>query len=332
MDRLKQIEELNQFLLEEMPRYREQAAQFPHTVSEQRRLLRSLMNLRPPMPLDPAFLRPQDKLLSTEREEKGVVDGDRLPGTPSDQRLALWQGDITRLKVDAIVDAGNSALLGCFCPCHGCIDNAIHSAAGLQLRDECGYIMKAQGHPEPAGRAKLTEGYNLPARYVLHTVGPVVGGTWPEKRGLLLRLYRRVPLPAQRCCGDRGGGSKGVPGNTVPGEKGDLQCLSGLGRKDLPGSALTCVLGKPGDGGGPAFLMAAHRPKSLHAGLKVGAQTSPGLKGEAARHTRVCRAASPQPKKAASCARFRGGRQSSPFGPAGFRGIPGPEKSRWCPR
>lgn len=191
MDRLKQIEELNQFLLEEMPRYREQAAQFPHTVLEQRRLLRSLMNLRPPMPLDPAFLRPQDKLLSTEREEKGVVDGDRLPGTPSDQRLALWQGDITRLKVDAIVDAGNSALLGCFCPCHGCIDNAIHSAAGLQLRDECGRIMKAQGHPEPAGRAKLTEGYNLPARYVLHTVGPVVGRqTTARDRADLASCYR----------------------------------------------------------------------------------------------------------------------------------------------
>jgi len=78
--------------------------------------------------------------------------------------------------VDAIVDADNSALLGCFCPCHGCIDNAIHSAAGLQLRDECSQIMQAQGHPEPNGRAKLTKGYNLPARYVLHTVGPIVQG------------------------------------------------------------------------------------------------------------------------------------------------------------
>lgn len=78
------------------------------------------------------------------------------------------------MQVDAIVDADNSALLGCFCPCHGCIDNAIHSASGLQLRDECNQIMQAQGHPEPAGRAKLTKGYNLPARYVLHTVGPIV--------------------------------------------------------------------------------------------------------------------------------------------------------------
>ena len=93
--------------------------------------------------------------------------------------------------MDAIVDAGNSALLGCFCPCHGCIDNAIHSAAGLQLRDECGHIMKAQGHPEPAGRAKLTEGYNLPARYVLHTVGPVVGRqTTARDRADLASCYR----------------------------------------------------------------------------------------------------------------------------------------------
>ena len=179
MDRLKQIEELNQFLLEEMPRYREQAAQFPHTVSEQRRLLRSLMNLRPPMPLDPAFLRPQDKLLSTEREEKGVVDGDRLPGTPSDQRLALWQGDITRLKVDAIVDAGNSALLGCFCPCHGCIDNAIHSFAGIQLRLACDDLMRAQGYDEPVGRAKTTPAFNLPASFIVHTVGPNVSSGVP---------------------------------------------------------------------------------------------------------------------------------------------------------
>lgn len=90
--------------------------------------------------------------------------------------MVLWQGDITRLAVDAIVNAGNNALLGCFCPCHGCIDNAIHSAAGLELRDECNQIMQKQGHPEPNGKAKLTTGYNLPARYVLHTVGPIVSG------------------------------------------------------------------------------------------------------------------------------------------------------------
>lgn len=176
MDRRDQLAFLIDALLAEMPEYREQAGQFPPDDTSQRRLLRSLMNVRPPMPLDRAFLEVQDALLSAETEEKGVVDGDALPPTAGDARLVLWQGDITRLRADAIVDAGNDALLGCFCPCHGCIDNAIHSAAGLQLRDECSRIMRAQGHPEPAGRAKLTGAYNLPAKYVLHTVGPVVRG------------------------------------------------------------------------------------------------------------------------------------------------------------
>ena len=159
-----------------MPEYKEQAQSFPYEETAQRRLLRSLMNVRPPMPLKPEFLQAQDKLLSEEREAKGVVDGAALPVTTVHPRIAVWQGDITRLKADAIVDAGNSALLGCFCPCHGCIDNAIHSAAGLQLRDECSRMMQAQGCPEPNGKAKITRGYNLPARYVLHTVGPVVQG------------------------------------------------------------------------------------------------------------------------------------------------------------
>lgn len=191
MDRLQQIEQLNAYLLKDMPQYQEQADQFPHTCGDQRRLLRSLMNLRPPIPLSPMFLRLQDELLSAEREEKGVVDGEQLPAVPGDSRLVLWQGDITRLKVDAIVDADNNALLGCFCPCHGCIDNAIHSAAGLQLRDECNQIMQAQGHPEPNGRAKLTRGYNLPAKFVLHTVGPVVRGRVTDlDRAELASCYR----------------------------------------------------------------------------------------------------------------------------------------------
>ena len=128
------------------------------------------------MPLGEDFLALQDALLSAEREERGVIDGDRLPVTAAHPGIALWKGDITRLRADAIVNAANSALLGCFHPCHGCIDNAIHSAAGLQLRDACSQIMRTQGHPEPNGSAKLTEGFNLPARYVLHTVGPVVHG------------------------------------------------------------------------------------------------------------------------------------------------------------
>ena len=199
MTRLEQIRTLNTVLLREMPQYREQAERFPADDASQRRLLRSLMNVRPPMPLDPVFLEVQDALLSAEREEKGVVDAMALPTVRSDPRLAVWQGDITRLKADAIVDADNSALLGCFVPCHGCIDNAIHSAAGLQLRDECAAIMRAQGHPEPNGRAKLTKGYNLPARYVLHTVGPIVGRwvTWKDRRELAACYRSCLELAAE---------------------------------------------------------------------------------------------------------------------------------------
>ena len=176
MTRSEQIQALNETLLAEMPAYQSQAVSFPKDQTAQRRLLRSLMNVRPPMPLNQEFLAMQDDLLSAERDSKGVVDGAALPTVNGHPRIAVWKGDITQLKMDAIVDADNSALLGCFCPCHGCIDNAIHSAAGLQLRDECNQIMRAQGHPEPNGRAKLTKGYNLPARYVLHTVGPIVQG------------------------------------------------------------------------------------------------------------------------------------------------------------
>lgn len=191
MDRREQVQYLNQTLLAEMPQYREQAEAFPVDAFSQRRLLRSLMNVRPPMPLAPKFLEVQDALLSAEREEKGVVNGDALPPTAGDPRLVLWQGDITRLRADAIVDADNSALLGCFAPCHGCIDNAIHSAAGLQLRDECNRIMEQQCRPEPTGQAKLTGGYNLPARYVLHTVGPIIHGrVTPQDRELLASCYR----------------------------------------------------------------------------------------------------------------------------------------------
>ena len=179
MTRFEQILFLNGVLLEEMPQYRQQAQKFAMEETQQRRLLRSLMNVRPPMPLQADFLVVQDALLSAEREEKGVVTVDTLPAT-ADTRMFLWQGDITRLAADAIVDADNSALLGCFCPCHNCIDNAIHSAAGLQLRDECNRIMQEQGHEEPVGRAKLTGAYNLPSNYVIHTVGPIVGARLTE--------------------------------------------------------------------------------------------------------------------------------------------------------
>ena len=175
MDRLRQIEQLNKMLLAEMPACRPWAAEFQAREGA-RRLLRALMNIRPPLPLDPDFLRLQDALLSAEREERGVVDAAALPEAPGRPGIAPWQGDITRLRADAVVNAANSTLLDCFHPCHGCIDNAIHSAAGLQLRDACARLMEVQGHPEPTGTAKLTGGCNLPARHVLHTVGPIITG------------------------------------------------------------------------------------------------------------------------------------------------------------
>lgn len=189
MTRLEQIEALNEMLLEEMPNYRAESARLPREEAAQRRLLRSLMNVRPPMPLSPEYLAAQDALLAAEREEKGIVSVERLSETPL-HGIYLWQGDITRLAADAIVDADNSALLGCFCPCHGCIDNAIHSAAGLQLRDECNQIMQTQGHEESTGQAKITGAYNLPCQYVLHTVGPIVQGALTKKhRAELQRCY-----------------------------------------------------------------------------------------------------------------------------------------------
>jgi len=191
MDRLEQIQFLNDILLEEMPRYRQEAERIPQDPESRRYLLRCLMNVREPMALSEKYIRAQDALLSREREEKGVVHVSELPTVPGDDRLILWQGDITRLDADAIVNAANAALLGCFRPGHNCIDNVIHSAAGLQLREECAALMRAQGHEEPTGQAKLTGGYNLPARHVLHTVGPIITGPLTDRdRRLLSSCYR----------------------------------------------------------------------------------------------------------------------------------------------
>lgn len=146
-------------------------------------LLRTLMNVRPPLPANPQLLEVQDHFLSAERDERGVIDPRTLPsvaqvfqpaGDSCASRLVLWRGDITTLAADAIVNAANAKLLGCFIPHHRCIDNAIHSAAGIQLRLECLRLMDEQGGDEPVGRAKITAGYNLPSRYVIHTVGPMI--------------------------------------------------------------------------------------------------------------------------------------------------------------
>ncbi len=191
MKNTQRVQFLTDALLDEMPQYRREAARIPGDAESQRYFLRCLMNVREPGALSERFLKAQDDLLSREREEKGVVRVAGLPSVPSDERLVLWQGDITRLDADAIVNAANSQLLGCFRPGHNCIDNVIHSAAGLQLREECAAIMRRQGHEEPTGQAKLTGGYNLPAKHVLHTVGPIVSGPLTEEdRFLLSSCYR----------------------------------------------------------------------------------------------------------------------------------------------
>ena len=155
----------------------------PEDIAGKRDLLRSLMNLRPPVPINPDFIKIQDQLLSLEHERKDITDPNILPSIkeqfpeshiPFADKVVLWKGDIITLSADAIVNAANSKLLGCFVPHHRCIDNAIHSAAGIQLRLECNEIMQKQGHDERTGQAKITQGYNLPARYVLHTVGPII--------------------------------------------------------------------------------------------------------------------------------------------------------------
>ena len=136
----------------------------PDDIPSQKRLLRSLMNVRSPKPISEEFLLVQDEYLQAELAQKEVVSVSDL--TPLAPGIYVWQGDITTLACDAIVNAANSGMTGCYYPCHGCIDNAIHSYAGVQLRLECDAIIKAQGHEEPTGTAKITEAYNLPCRFI----------------------------------------------------------------------------------------------------------------------------------------------------------------------
>ena len=182
-------DERRRFLLEFLLRERGETMALPADEAAQRRLLRALCNVREPVPAPADFLAVQDAYLQEETRRKGVTDAARIP--EAEPGIRLWRGDITTLRCDAIVNAANSALLGCFVPCHGCIDNAIHTYAGVQLRLACAELMAAQGHPEPAGRAKITPAFNLPSRYVLHTVGPIVRNR-PTARdeALLAACYR----------------------------------------------------------------------------------------------------------------------------------------------
>lgn len=197
------LDYLIDYLLKEDPQYSEM--EIPSDLQGKRDLFRALRNVRWPKPISDEFLRLQDEELQAQLLGKGVVDLSQLStlnfslsttlnSTLSTLNYTIWQGDITRIKVDAIVNAANSQMLGCFHPLHKCIDNAIHSAAGVQLREECHQLMLQQGHEEPTGQAKITKAYNLPCKYVIHTVGPIIptGIPNPLQKEQLASCYRSI--------------------------------------------------------------------------------------------------------------------------------------------
>ncbi len=174
-------------LLREQPQYAD--IRIPKSENKQKNLLRSLFNVRMPAPADQEFLKIQDEYLKEETKRKGITDISQLK--PVQDGIYIWQGDITTLRCGAVVNAANSAMLGCFVPCHGCIDNAIHTYAGIQLRLACADMMRRQGKEEGTGKAKITPAFNLPCDYVIHTVGPIVHGRLTKRdKDLLASCYR----------------------------------------------------------------------------------------------------------------------------------------------
>ena len=182
-------------LLKEQPKY--QNIEIPPDAAEQKSLLRSLFNVRMPGEISEEFLRIQDEYLQAETTEKGITElGDLAPVSGD---LYLWQGDITTLRCDAIVNAANSGMTGCYVPCHACIDNCIHTFAGVQLRLACAELMRQQGREEETGKAKITPAFNLPCKYVLHTVGPIISDqVTDEDDRLLASCYRSCLELAER--------------------------------------------------------------------------------------------------------------------------------------
>ncbi len=179
--------ELIQRLLREQPRYRNMSV--PKDEEEQKLLLRALMNVREPFDIETEFLDVQDAYLQQATMEKGITDLSDL--TPIEDGIYLWRGDITTLRCDAIVNAANSGMTGCYVPNHRCIDNCIHTYAGIQLRLACAEMMQKQGHEEETGQAKITPAFNLPCKYILHTVGPIIYGKLTAKDcDLLASCYR----------------------------------------------------------------------------------------------------------------------------------------------
>lgn len=160
-------------LLKERNQYIEEN-DIPPNTSEQKKLLRALFNVRPPRPISDEFLSIQDSYLRKETEQKGITELSDISQTEED--IYLWQGDITTLRCDAVVNAANSGMTGCYIPCHNCIDNCIYTYSGIQLRNFCNDIMQKQGEEERVGQAKITPAFNLPCGYVIHTVGAMVEG------------------------------------------------------------------------------------------------------------------------------------------------------------
>lgn len=166
----------------------ESSLTIPTDFLAQKQLLRGLMNIRPPRPISQSFLRIQDAYLQEDQRKKGIVSLDTL--SPIQPGIYLWRGDITTLSCDAIVNAANSGMTGCYVPNHHCIDNCIHTFSGVQLRLVCANLMQQQGYAEPTGQAKITPAYNLPCRYILHTVGPIISGRVSRKdRAALASCY-----------------------------------------------------------------------------------------------------------------------------------------------
>lgn len=152
-------------------------------------MFRALVNTRPPAPTGSEFLALQDELLRDIIAWRGITDAREIPASARDDRLVLWRGDITTLRADAIVNAANAQMLGCFVPGHCCIDNAIYTFAGVQLRLACDRLMR--GCLEPTGTAKVTEAFNLPSERIIHTVGPIVSGALVDAdRAVLAACYR----------------------------------------------------------------------------------------------------------------------------------------------
>ncbi len=195
MEQKERLRYLTEQFIQDSDAYRDLPV--PEDVTAQRQVLRSLMNLRMPKPMDPEVLRIQDEYLRERADEKGIISVDEL--VPVSGNMVLWQGDITRLKADAIVNAANAQMLGCFVPMHNCIDNCIHTAAGIQLRAECAQKMRmlrmkyGDDYEQPTAVPMLTGGYDLPAKHVIHVVGPIVQGPLQEEHErTLAKCYKNV--------------------------------------------------------------------------------------------------------------------------------------------